>query len=410
MNNMIDNIQRIVDAGLCISCGVCSVNCPKSCITFELKNGMYQPKAGESCINCGRCLHACPSENMEMDIDVSDIPSCVLGSCQQILKAKIRNKNILNKATSGGVVTGMISELLSTEKYHAAFVVVGYDYHRYVKTVKIEEAEALLQSCGSRYLPVSQADAVKYICGNRDKRVIIVATSCALTAIEKSITLNHLRRENYLLVGLFCDKTMHYGVVDYFDRIPELRGHRVKEFYFRSKVGSTWPGKVRIVLDNQEFVFLPSSARKKLKDYFVPERCLYCVDKLNRNADISVGDNYIKENADEEGISSVIIRTNAGLAAWNNCASLFEWSQDEKRALLDSQLVHKKEENYAFGSLKGVYPELEVSREMRKKYVELMRRRNLGVSEDPYTAVSRDIWKRELIAKVKSGIKKFLKE
>lgn len=405
-----NNIQKAVDAGLCISCGVCSANCPKSCITFELKDGLYQAKAREICINCGRCLQVCPSENMEADIDAFDIPSYVLGSCQQILKAKIRNKGILNKAASGGVVTGMISELLSTEKYHAAFVVVGYDYHRYVKTAKVEEAEVLLQSCGSRYLPVSQADAVRYICGNRDERVIIVATSCALTAIEKSITLNHLRRENYLLVGLFCDKTMHYGVVDYFDRIPELRGHRIKEFYFRSKVGSVWPGKVRIVLDNQEFVLLPSSARKRLKDYFVPERCLYCVDKLNRNADISVGDNYIKENADEEGISSVIIRTDVGLEAWNDCSSLFEWSQDEKMELLDSQLVHKKEENYAFGCLKGVYPRTEVSKEIRKKYLELMRRRNLGASDDPYTVVSRDIRKRQFIGKVKFGIKKFLKE
>ena len=147
-----------------------------------------------------------------------------------------------------------------------------------------------------------------------------------------------------------------------------MRGHRIKEFYFRSKVGSAWPGKVRIVLDNQEVVLLPSSARKKLKDYFVPERCLYCVDKLNRNADISVGDNYIKENADEEGISSVIIRTDVGFEAWSDCASLFEWSQDEKMALLDSQQCRKKKENYEFGCLKGVYPRAEVSREIRKKY------------------------------------------
>ena len=202
---------------------------------------------------------------------------------------------------------------------------------------------------------------------------------------------------------------MHYGVVDYFDRIPEWGGHRIKEFYFRSKVGSAWPGKVRIVLDNQKVVLLPSSARKKLKDYFVPERCLYCVDKLNRNADISVGDNYVKENADEEGISSVIIRTEVGFEAWNDCASLFEWSQDEKMALLDSQQCRKKKENYEFGCLKGVYPRIEVSREMRKKYLELMRRRNLGVSEDPYTAVSRDIWQRQFIVKVKSKIKQFIK-
>ena len=75
-----NNIQKIVDVGLCISCGVCSANCPKSCITFERKNGIYQPKAREICINCGRCLQVCPSENMKTDIDASDISSYVLGS------------------------------------------------------------------------------------------------------------------------------------------------------------------------------------------------------------------------------------------------------------------------------------------------------------------------------------------
>ena len=94
----------------------------------------------------------------------------------------------------------------------------------------------------------------------------------------------------------------------------------------------------------------------------------------------------------------------------NDCASLFEWSQDEKMALLNSQQCRKKEENYEFGCLKGVYPRTEVSREMRKKYLELMRRRNLGASEAPYTAVSWDIRKRQFIVKVKSRIKKFLKK
>lgn len=404
-----NNIQKIQDAGLCISCGVCSANCPKDCITFELQNGMYQPQAGGVCINCGRCLKVCPSEKLGEDIDASKLSAYVLGSYQQILKAKIHDKDALNKSTSGGVVTGLISELLARGEFDAAFAVVGYDYHRQVKTVKIETAQELHQSCGSRYLPVSQTDAVKYICENKDKRVIIVATSCATAAIEKSIALNHLQRDNYLLIGLFCDKTMHYGVVDHFDRISEMHGHRLTELHFRSKDGCKWPGKVKLVLDNQESILLPSSARKKLKDYYVPERCLYCVDKLNRNADISVGDNYIKKNADEEGVSSVIIRTDAGMEAWKDCSSLFEWSKDEEAELLDSQLIKKKEENYAFGCLKGIYPQADVSKELQKKYGELMRRRRLGRSEHSYSAVSWDIRKRQCIDKVKTKIRDFIR-
>ena len=129
-----NNIRKIRDSGLCISCGACSANCPKDCISFELKNGMYQPKVGGKCIDCGRCLRVCPSEKLGEGIDSSNLPAYVLGNYQQILKAKIHDKETLKKSTSGGVVTGVISELLARGEYDAAFAVVGYDYHRQVKT------------------------------------------------------------------------------------------------------------------------------------------------------------------------------------------------------------------------------------------------------------------------------------
>lgn len=404
-----NNVEKIKNSGLCISCGVCSANCPFDCIYLELKNGIYQPQVGTNCINCGKCLQVCPSEKIGENIDGSDLTAYITGNYQHILKAKIYDKDALKKSASGGVVTGLISELLTRGDYDVAFVVVGYNYHRKIKTVKIEKAEDLNESRGSRYLPVLHTDAVKYILENKDKRVIIVATSCATLAIEKSIKLNNLKRDNYLLIGLFCDKTMHYGVVDHFDQISETHGHRITELHFRSKERCKWPGNVKLVLDNRKTVFLPSSTRKKLKDYYVPERCLYCVDKLNRSADISVGDNYIKNNADDEGISSVIIRTGMGTEVWNNCSSIFEWSKDEKSELLDSQLINEKKENYAFGGLKGIYPKTDISKDIQKKYSELMRKRKLGISLNSFYKVSRDIRKRQVIDKIKAKLKKILR-
>ena len=97
------------------------------------------------------------------------------------------------------------------------------------------------------------------------------------------------------------------------------------------------------------------------------------------------------------------------MEAWKDCSSLFEWSKDEEVELLDSQLIQKKEENYAFGSLKGIYPQADVSKELQKKFGELMRRRQLGILEHAYSAVSRDIHKRQFIDKVKTKIKNFIR-
>ena len=48
----------------------------------------------------------------------------------------------------------------------------------------------------------------------------------------------------------------------------------------------------------------------------MPECCLYCIDKLNVNADISVGDNFTDIESSELGSNSVIIRTAKGQKAW----------------------------------------------------------------------------------------------
>ena len=84
---------------------------------------------------------------------------------------------------------------------------------------------------------------------------------------------------------------MHYGVVEYFDNHKDNNGKTVKNLYLRTKKDGKWPGKVLITYTDGSKITLPSSARKNLKEYFVPERCLYCLDKLNKAGDISVGDN-----------------------------------------------------------------------------------------------------------------------
>ncbi len=56
----------------CVSCGICAVACPFSCLTMTKpgKQGKYRnvfPElGGGSCVGCGVCMKSCPMDVIQM--------------------------------------------------------------------------------------------------------------------------------------------------------------------------------------------------------------------------------------------------------------------------------------------------------------------------------------------------------
>lgn len=115
-----------------------------------------------------------------------------------------------------------------------------------VKTEICKESEQVTGSEKSRYISVSQEDVVRYMLAHREEKIIITGTSCAIQGISNVIRKFHLKRENYLLIGLFCDKLMTYHVWDYFNSIHDNEGI-LTELYFRDKEKNGWPGDLKLV-------------------------------------------------------------------------------------------------------------------------------------------------------------------
>lgn len=169
-----------------------------------------------------------------------------------------------------------------------------------------------------------------------------------------------LKRSNYFIIGLFCDRTMSMNVIRYFRNHPVIKSG-LREFYFRTKDSGGWPGGVRIVEDNGKIHDLPNTERMKVKDYFQPERCLYCLDKLNVYADISVGDNYTGRNSDIHGSNSVIIRTEEGLRVWRELEGNFEVHESSAAEIETSQHIGARKDNYFFALIKGAEVGIEIN-------------------------------------------------
>lgn len=314
----------------------------------------------------------------------------------------------MKNATSGGIITQLIAALLEDSIYDSAFLVEGHDYSRILNTHRFVKGSNLLQTSKSRYVTVSHKETIRYMIRHRNEKIIIVGTACAVQGIINTIHLHKLNRENYFIIGLFCDKTMHYGVISYFQNHPINHGRTLQSFYFRSKEVDGWPGGVLIVYSDGSYEKLTNIARISVKDYFLPERCLYCLDKLNKDADMAVGDDYSPDNEDLEGVSTILIRTDRAVNIWNRYSSLFQFHSDTRENLETGQFLFNKEKNYYFGILKGIYPPAPVTQEMKKAYRESLRKRKLGKTTNTlFAVVSGDIRRLRWKARLHHGVLRF---
>lgn len=317
---------------------------------------MYQPCVNSNaCIRCGLCKEVCPGLGHQYGGKLDW--EAVQGEVLQAYNAWSRSPEIRHVSASGGIVSTVIQHLLEKGSYDVAFLVDGYDYYHQLFTtpVTIKELKEGIESSSypkSRYLPVSHENAVSYARSNRTKKIIIVGTSCAIRGFLSAVERLGLERENYLLIGLFCDRVFTYNVIEYYSQSAFCGEKKLDELHFKNKESGGWPGNMKFIFSDGSIAYQDKSERAKVKDYFIPERCLYCIDKLNVCADISLGDNYTQQDSSLLGSNSVIIRTKRGLAAWEESEALVESHNVSVQEIMQAQFIDWRLNNLCYGMLK----------------------------------------------------------
>ena len=350
-------VSKTVESGLCTGCGVCAGICPRGCIGWKLRDGIHQPQIDpEACVRCGLCASVCPGLGHRYE-PAGDAVTTVTGPWLAAFNAWSRDAQVRHISASGGVVTTMVRSLLESGRYDSVFCLDSYDYRQQLKTRR-HTAGTLLQgdergmTPKSRYLPVSHEEAVRYLLSHRQERIIFVATSCALRGLAAVIGQRKLDRENYLLIGLFCDKVFNYNMIPFLqDRF--CGGTPLTALHFKNKESGGWPGDMKLFPKDRDSFFVPMEERARAKAYFMPERCLYCVDKLNVTADISLGDNYTGIDSSKKGSNSVILRTARGQDAWDLAQERLEAVPVDIARIQAAQYLDGRLNNLYFGDLKA---------------------------------------------------------
>ena len=393
-------VATTVEMGLCCSCGVCKGVCPKNCIEFRREDGLFLPVIDQAaCVGCGLCAVVCPGLGHPYE-PKETAEDTITGDFLECVNAWSRDEKIRHVSASGGVISTLIPELLRQGRYDGAFCLDSYDYRSQLKTrlYTPDEADYWADSKApkSRYLPVSQEETVRYIRKHPDTRLIIVGTSCALRGIVAAIRKLSRNRENYLLIGLFCDKVFNYNVLSWFSD-SFCPGKELEQLHFKNKESGGWPGDMKFYPEKGESFYVPLHKRARMKGYFMPKRCLYCVDKLNVVADISLGDNYTETASSPLGSNSVMLRTRRGQDAWEAAADLLETVPVGIVEIQKAQGLSARLQNLYYGDLTGLelnpgVPREQPAEQLKKaRALELRRLRCGAVYDRDTTALHKQL-------------------
>ena len=303
MNELNVNKTRLMN--LCVSCEICLAICPVHAISFEYIYGQFLPIIDdEICIKCRVCLKVCPG----IEIDPFELRSIKVkdkdldGHYLECYTAYSKNLNIRAESTSGGLITTLVKELIEKKKFDYAFVLLFKTFnYSPIRISPIKNINDILKSSKSKYLPASVYNVITSLSKGNDEKYIIIGTPCQIRGIKKFLKEKKISEKNLLFFGLFCDRTLNFNFNQYIKDVYGKKNEDLVKFEYRTKEKYGWPGNSLVYFNTGRKILINKMVRMSLKKYFQLERCLYCYDKLNRLADISFGDCYIKGEEDFYG-------------------------------------------------------------------------------------------------------------
>jgi len=344
---------KVVDTGLCTSCGTCIGICPVSCICMN-ENG--EPQLFDECTDCGLCLKFCPSINFDFSrfqswnekVEMNPF----VGGYQSIYFGRTVDQEIRNKASGGGIVSALLISALQKGIVDGA-IVVKMDEEDFARTkvVIAENRDEVLEAAQSKYIPAPINTVLKQVKSKKGK-FALVGIPCQIHAVRKLQADGPKWYSDKIkyLIGLFCGLSLRNDFIDYVLSILETPRKDVKEIHYRYRRNPTISSLLVVTKDGKRF-FIDREDYSFLFYLFAKKACLYCVDHTNEFADISVGDMRPFPNDSPnykvvEPLQSVIVvRTEKGaelLRNANDNVTLSNYDVDDLIASKLTNMIDKK--------------------------------------------------------------------
>ncbi|MDJ0946525.1 MAG: Coenzyme F420 hydrogenase/dehydrogenase, beta subunit C-terminal domain [Kiloniellales bacterium] len=319
-----DGLQRILDEGKCIGCGLCAAMFPDKLEMAVAPGGYLRPVVRRALLEDEtEAIYAvCPG------VVVTGLPGPlaeaapqldeVWGPYVRIDRAHAADPETRHKAATGGALTALCDYLLASGTVAAVLhVAPGGARPAFGQAWVSESREALLAGAGSRYGPAAPLTALGAML-DRGAPFALVAKPCDISAVR-------LLGRRDPRVG---DLITHFltpvcgGIMPPFAMKAFLARHGIDpdDVAAVSYRGDGCPGPTRFVLKSGaviEKTYLEFWGTES-SQWHLPWRCKICPDGTGEAADIAAADTWpggspAAETLDDDpGTNAVLVRTPAG--------------------------------------------------------------------------------------------------
>jgi len=349
--NLVDEVQK---PGYCHHCGGCVTFC--TAVNYgalkQDEHGTPECIDDSKCIECGLCYTICP-EIEELDLDTKNLVSWVppVGRVLETHIARAKDSSVLKAATDGGVVTGILLQLLDRGHIDGAIVTkqTGPFMREPCLATTAEEIKAAagfyfdsshgMKHLGKDYSTYSPSvQEFRPMIQKGLRRVAMVGTPCQIQAVRRMEALSIVPSDTIkYTLGLFCSGNFMFGEKER-KKIEEMAG-----FSWDDMKKVNVKENLMIHLNSGKVVTIPLDKLDFMKRF----ACKFCSDYSAEYADISFGG-----IGADEGYTTVITRSPEGRKifadAKNNTIEVLEDDSHEKTGNALKLITNKTEEKHRF--------------------------------------------------------------
>ena len=341
--------KAVIDADRCVQCGVCVAACPTDSIGIGDDD---LPKLVKMCTGCSLCWDFCPRGGLQYERtwkitgngDARTIEG--IGKVHESYTARI--DPMIEGAQDGGFVSAFLISLLEAGEIDGALVARESQTERWKgEAVLARTPEEVRECAGSFYnqtLALGHVDFKGYDLPP-NPRIAVVGTPCEIEGIKamqaRPWTWGSSQVEAITLtIALLCTKSFNYEKL----MLEEIRDKRGVDLDNVGRVDVIRGKMIVQDLDGETII------KEPIRDFHgaALKGCDECADFMGYAADISVG-----SVGSNDGYSSVLIRSEEGLAAFEHVRPKLELRELDKPEALDK--LDALDKRIAFNSLKRAF-------------------------------------------------------
>jgi coenzyme F420 hydrogenase subunit beta len=338
--------KAVIDADRCVQCGVCVAACPTDSIGIGEDD---LPELVKMCTGCSLCWDFCPRGGLQYEATwkITGGESVEgMGRVEESYTARVRQR--IDGVQDGGFVSALLISLLEAGEIDGALLARESASERWKGEAFLATMPKEVRACaGSFYNQTLALGHVDFEDSDLppNPRIAVVGTPCEIEGI-KAMQARPWRwglskvETITLTIALLCTKSFNYEKL----MLEEIMDKRNVDL---DNVGRVDIIRGKMIVQDLEGVTI---FEEPIRDFHgaALKGCDECADFMGHAADISVG-----SVGSADGYSSVLLRSEEGLAAFDSVRDGLELRPLDKPQALDK--LDGLDKRVAFNSLKRVF-------------------------------------------------------